>query len=112
MMLDDIGWHDTSVGGRSNLTENQTPALASLAESGVLLNRAYADFMCAPSRCSFLTGRLPVHVQQGQAFPETQNAGIPRNMTAIGNKLTGAGFRSHFVGKVRISGRRQMDSTF
>ena len=133
LMFDDVGWHDTSVPGHSNATgrfymrvkvvlnvstklltpappvENLTPAIADLAASGVILDRAYAHFMCAPSRCSFLTGRLPVHVQQGQAFPETDSSGIPRNMTAIGNKMKAAGYRSHFVGKRDIACDREQN---
>ena len=60
-----------------------TPRLDALAASGAILDNAVSAFWCTPARSALLTGRLPVHVQQGQDFPETQTAGIPRNMTAL-----------------------------
>jgi len=107
-MADDVGWNDVSynrnitaadaaaAGGR---IESYTPNIDALARGGIRLDQHTTDFMCTPSRCSFLTGRLPVHVQQGQAFPETPSAGIPRNMTTIAAKMTSAGYSSHAVGK-------------
>jgi arylsulfatase B len=76
-----------------------TPNLDALASQGLVLSNHVAHFMCTPSRCSFLTGRLPVHVQQGQDFPETPHAGIPRNMTTFANKLQAAGWSTHIAGK-------------
>lgn len=101
VLADDVGYHDVSYtrGGSNGTGEFATPQIDALAHEGIILEHHITDFMCTPSRCSLLTGRLPVHVQQGQAFPETPSAGIPRNMTAIAAKMKAAGFSTHAVGK-------------
>ena len=76
-----------------------TPRLDALAGSGVILDNAMAAFWCTPSRSSFLTGRLPVHVQMGQDFPETPTAGIPRYMGSLAAKLKAAGVGTAVAGK-------------
>ena len=76
-----------------------TPRLDALAGSGVVLDNAISAFWCTPARSALLSGRLPMHVQQGQDFPETQTAGIPRNMTTLATYLKRAGFSTHSVGK-------------
>ena len=86
-----------------------TPRLDALAAEGLILDNAVAAFWCTPSRSSFLTGRLPVHVQSGQDFPETPHAGVPRYMGSIAAKLAAAGVQPHVVGKwdmVRPAPRR------
>ena len=55
---------------------------------------------CSPSRSSFNSGRNPIHVNTGNdgltlvnfADPVSGFAGIPRNMTCIGNKMSEAGY--------------------
>lgn len=76
-----------------------TPHLDALAAQGLRLSRHYTSFWCTPSRASFLTGRLPVHVQMQQSFPESPAQGIPRNMTTLGSYFTAKGWRSTAVGK-------------
>ena len=76
-----------------------TPHLDALAAQGAVLDMAVSAFWCTPARSSLLTGRLPVHVQMGQDFPETQTAGIPRNMTTLAEKLGVAGYVAHAAGK-------------
>lgn len=76
-----------------------TPQLDALASDGVILSQSVAHFMCTPSRCALLSGRLPVHVQQGQDFPETPHAGMPRNMTAMSLRLQSVGWSTHYAGK-------------
>jgi len=55
--------------------------------------------MCTPSRASFQTGRLPVHVITQLAGPCDANGAIPRNMTGIAAQLKKGGYASHQVGK-------------
>jgi arylsulfatase B len=76
-----------------------TPHLDSLAAEGLVLDNAMAAFWCTPSRSSFLSGRLPVHVQMGQDFPETPSAGMPRGMGSLAAKLQAAGYSTHAIGK-------------
>lgn len=62
-MVDDMGWQDTSVPFSGDTTAYnrlfRTPAMASLAESGIVLTDAYAHSVSSPSRCSLLTGLHP-----------------------------------------------------
>lgn len=101
---DDIGWG--SLGFVSDFARTAgpngtslTPNLDALAAEGTVMASHIAHFMCTPSRVSLLSGRLPVWVQQGQADPETPNAGMPRNMTCFAEKLSSAGYSTHYAGK-------------
>jgi len=67
--------------------------------NGVELNRHYVHMMCTPSRASFQSGRLPVHVLTKLAGPCDKNGAIPRNMTGIAQQLKKAGYATHQVGK-------------
>ena len=53
---------------------------------GLILGRHYVHYTCTPTRSSFQSGRLPVHVQLTLDDPDNPSAGIPRNMTCLGNK--------------------------
>lgn len=108
VIVDDLGWNN--VGWHINQTdphgrlsgvgpESATPHLNALAYEGIRLNRHYTHFTCTPSRSTYMTGRLPMHVQQTLANPDVQTAGIPRNMTALPAKLSEAGWKTHVVGK-------------
>jgi arylsulfatase B len=90
----DVGFHQVV---RNN--ETKTPNIDALAGEGVILDRQYVSSECTPSRSSFFSGRLPVHVQQTLDNPEVPNSGIPRNMTVIGSKMKEGGFATHVVGK-------------
>ena len=81
-------------------SEIKTPFLDNLIKTeGLEFTRHYVHFTCTPTRSSFQSGRLPMHVQQTLDNPDQQNAGIPRNMTCIGNKMQEAGYTTHIVGK-------------
>ena len=115
LLADDFGWgnvgyhqmdNDTVSGKQANAEVN-TPTLDALAKEGVILDRHYAYKICSPSRSSFQSGRLAVHVNIGNTGVTTHNpadpvsgyAGIPRNMTGLGTQLKQAGYRSTIVGK-------------
>lgn len=102
-MVDDWGWGNVGYHLResgSPLREIATPNIDALVKDGVELDRHYAYRWCAPSRSSFLSGRLPVHVFQGAAGGAcNEYAGIPRGMTGLASKLAEVGYRTHQVGK-------------
>lgn len=79
--------------------EVATPNMDALVKDGAMLNRHYVYKMCTPSRSSFISGRLPVHVTQKLKDPEAPNCGVPRNMTGIAHVLKKAGYATHQVGK-------------
>lgn len=101
-----MGYHRADAGLPPS-PEVSTPNIDHLARSGIELSRHYAFKSCSPARCSFQTGRLPVHVLDANTVPESFNpndtvsgfAGIPRNMTTIAWHMKAAGYRTHFVGK-------------
>ena len=76
-----------------------TPNMDALVAEGVMLNRHYVYRMCTPSRSSFISGRLPVHVTQKLKDPEAPNCGVPRNMTGIATKMAAAGYKTAMFGK-------------
>lgn len=78
-----------------------------LATTGIILDRSYAYRFCSPSRSALNSGRNAIHVNTGNdqltlvnpKDPVSGFAGIPRNMTCIGNKLTEAGYMTGQAGK-------------
>ena len=104
LIADDLGWADV---GYHN-ADAHTPVIDRLVRDGVELRRHYAYHICSPSRISFMTGRLPAHVDMtGAAFtnviapsdPERAYPGIPRSMSSLAEKLVIAGYTNHYVGK-------------
>lgn len=97
LLSDDLGW--SNVGFHNPRVH--TPALDGLRAEGVELTRHYAYKFCSPSRCSFLSGRLPVHVNEHNRPTEAPLAGVPVDMTLIGQKLKQAlpPYATHHVGK-------------
>ena len=70
--------------------------------SGIRLERHYVHAFCSPSRSSFFSGRLPVHVQLGNVQPDMPNAGVPAAMTTLPERLRDLGWAAHISGKYDI----------
>ena len=90
------GWHRTPEGSDKEVV---TPNMDGLVKEGIELERHYVHMMCTPTRTSFQSGRLPVHVQLSLAGPCSPKAGMTRNMTAFPQHLSRAGYTSHQIGK-------------
>ena len=60
MLADDLGNYEIGYHNPRALTPN----IDSLAATGVILERHYVYHLCAPTRASTLSGRLPYHVNQ------------------------------------------------
>ena len=108
MLVDDWGWANVGYHRDTPTKEVATPNIDALAEGGLELDQHYIFKLCSPSRCSLLTGRLPIHVNDdNKVRPSFHNPddpvsgfqGIPRNMTVIAEKLKSAGYATHQVGK-------------
>ena len=85
-----------------------TPNLDRLAHQGLHLTRHYSYTSCTPSRASFLSGRLPVHLGvilgspltwDGGSDPTSGYDGLSPNMTIIPRIMRELGYRTHLSGK-------------
>ena len=81
VIVDDFGWGDS--GWHREDPEIVTPTMNELVRNGIELDRHYVHPMCTPSRSSFQSGRLPVHILQKLVGPCDKNGAIPRNITGI-----------------------------
>ena len=62
--FNNVGWQQQKHSMNIHKPEVETPAIDELVKTGVELERMYAYKYCSPSRSSFLSGRLPIHVTQ------------------------------------------------
>jgi len=99
VMVDDFGWGNVGYHRPDRKSEVRTPFMDSLVKDGLELNRHYVHFACTPTRSSFQSGRLPVHVQLMNHLPCNPHSGIPENMTTIAWKMKKGGYKTHYVGK-------------
>jgi len=114
-LADDMGWANIGYHRRGAVTEDekqgqlevQTPHIDKLADEGIILDRHYSYRICGPARAALLSGRLGTHVlvknvavtSQSALDPVSGYAGIPRNMTGLGEKVKAGGYRTHYIGK-------------
>ena len=108
LLVDDWGWANAGYHRDTPTKEVATPNFDSLVREGLELDHHYTYKVCTPTRCSLLTGRVPIHVNDNTTaeanYYNPQNPvsgfqGIPRNMTVIAEKLKSAGYATHQVGK-------------
>ena len=111
IIADDLGWAGVSwhrnASNAAVASDIRTPRLHALLSESLDLDRFYTYNICSPSRCAIQTGRNPVHVNVVNVPPESVNPqdaiggwqGIPVNMSTVANKLQGAGWATHLVGK-------------
>ena len=106
LLVDDWGWANVGYHREMATREVQTPNFDSLVKNGLELDQNYVFHFCSPSRSSLMTGRLPIHVNDKNGVynynpddPVSGFAGIPPKMTGIAEKLKGAGYETHMVGK-------------
>jgi uncharacterized sulfatase len=72
-----------------------TPNLDKLANTGIVLERAYCENpLCIPSRNTMITGRKSLHHRASQ-----HNSSLPDNEKCLGDILKNNGYRTHFIGK-------------
>ena len=90
-----------------------------MVAAGIDLQRHYGFKSCSPSRCSFQSGRLPVHVLDANTVPESFNpndtvsgyAGIPRNMTTIATFLKRGGYKTASGRKSPLTTKNLLEDT-
>ena len=96
-LVDDLGF--SSVGYNSPTHEPLTPEIDQLFKQSAQLDAHYTFKFCSPTRSSFLSGRLPLHVNQQNHPPPMPGGGVPLGMTTVGDILQRQGYATHHAGK-------------
>ena len=98
VLTDDNGW----AGVGYNNPFIQTPTLDALASDGLTLTSQYVYQFCAPTRGSFLTGRLPYRLASTKKnfIPWHMPDGTHLSYTMLPAKLKVANYTTVHIGKV------------
>uniref|UniRef100_A0A0D3HXR4 Sulfatase N-terminal domain-containing protein n=2 Tax=Emiliania huxleyi TaxID=2903 RepID=A0A0D3HXR4_EMIH1 len=89
-LQDDTGYNDFLTS--TDYAGVYSDANALWRQRGILVDRTYADMVCAPSRASFIAGR-PSHLVQPKVFSRSQEVTLMQ-------KLSSTGYLSYMVGKL------------
>jgi arylsulfatase A len=99
ILADDLGYGDIGPFGQKII---QTPSLSKMAAEGMVLTQHYAgNTVCAPSRCSLISGLHPGHAWvrgNKQAEPHGQLP-IPVGTVTVSGLLKQAGYSTGMIGK-------------
>ncbi len=98
ILADDLGYGDLGCYGQRRI---ETPNLDRLAADGMRFTDAYGgSAVCAPSRCSFLTGLHTGHcrIRENRSIRGERVSLIPQDLT-VAEVLSAAGYRTGAIGK-------------
>jgi arylsulfatase A len=105
IITDDLGYGDLSCYGQKNFT---TPNIDKLAASGIRFTRHYAGAtVCAPSRCSLMTGKDGGHA----AVRGNGRFAVPEEETTVAEIASKAGYNTAMIGKSCVTGNTQTPET-
>jgi arylsulfatase A len=105
IIADDLGYGDLSCYGQKNFS---TPNLDQLAASGIRFTRHYSGAtVCAPSRCSLMTGKDGGHA----AIRGNGPFSLPGEETTIAEIALKAGYATAMIGKSCVTGNTQTPET-
>ena len=110
ILADDLGWGDLSCYGQKHF---KTPNIDKLAAEGIKFSQAYSGSpVCAPSRCSLLTGLHTGHsyIRDNDEWDERGNVWsdpvkfegqrpIPAGTFTLGSLFKNAGYNTALIGK-------------
>jgi arylsulfatase A len=101
ILADDLGYGDVGVYGQQKI---RTPNIDRLAAEGLRFTQHYAgNAVCAPSRCSLLTGKHMGHavvrdnMEKGREIEGQQP--MPRDTVTLAQLLKPAGYKTGIIGK-------------
>lgn len=99
IMADDMGYADLGCYGSKRI---KTPNLDRLAAEGIRFTHHYAGTsVCAPSRCSLMTGLTTGHCQVRGNLQWEPYGQLPleENTVTVASKMKEAGYRTALIGK-------------
>ncbi len=99
ILADDLGSAELGCTGQKKI---RTPRIDRLAAEGTRFMQFYAgNAVCAPSRCTLMTGRHPGHawVRSNRELPGEGQIAIPAATVTIAELLKGKGYATGAVGK-------------
>ena len=96
-LVDDLG--HAGLGFTSPKNEPRTPVIDALAKESAVLSHHYTFRFCSPTRSSFLSGRLPLHVNMENHPPEMPGGGVPVGMTTVADRMRKEGYDTVHAGK-------------
>jgi arylsulfatase A len=101
MIADDLGYADLSCYGQKNFS---TPNIDQLAANGIRFTRHYSGAtVCAPSRCSLMTGKDGGH----SAIRGNGSFALPDEEISVGEIAKSAGYNTAMIGKSCVTGNTQ-----
>ena len=104
IMADDLGYGDLGCYGQQRI---RTPNLDRLAAEGIRLTDHYAGItVCAPSRCSLMTGRHTGHtvVRGNREVKPMGQYPLPTDTPTVSRLLQQAGYATALIGKWGLGG--------
>ena len=104
IMADDLGYGDLGCYGQNEI---KTPHIDKLAEEGIRFTQHYAgSTVCAPSRCSLMTGLHTGHtiVRGNKATPPMGQFPLPAETVTVAKLLKQAGYNTALIGKWGLGG--------
>jgi arylsulfatase A len=104
ILADDLGWGEVGCYGQAKI---RTPHLDRLAAEGARWTQMYAgNAVCAPSRCSLLTGKHPgrAHVRSNRETKPEGQTPIPDAAVTVAEILKASGYATAAIGKWGLGG--------
>lgn len=104
IMADDLGWGEVGCYGQKKI---KTPHIDALARNGMKFNSHYAgNAVCAPSRCSLMTGRHPgkAYVRSNTATEPEGQLPLPEGTVTLARLLQMLGYTTGAIGKWGLGG--------
>lgn len=99
ILADDLGYGEVGYNGQKMI---QTPELDAMAAKGMRFTDHYCgNSVCAPSRCSLMTGLHPGHAYiraNSPGYPNGQTP-LPAGTETVGRLMQRAGYRTAIIGK-------------
>lgn len=103
VLADDLGYGEIGCYGQKDIL---TPNIDRMASEGIRFTNHYSgSTLCAPSRCSLMTGLHQGHAYvRGNAIDESGQVPLPANSNTVAKYLKSAGYRTGLIGKWGLGG--------